>query len=225
MKKFLRKAILAGVILMFTGSASAADISLPQPKTSGGKVLFEVLQYRKSVREFYDTALTREQLSQILWAANGTTYDKYSDRKGHVNPAAMGIYAVDVYAVMADGIYLYQPEKHALKLIAAGDFRETTTLGQDFVKVAPLNLVYVENISAWKKSPYPIDREHQIAFANVAAGAMAQSVALAAGGEALGNCVRASIDVEAFKKAAKLAINQNVLLAQTVGDSPLVAKG
>ncbi len=223
MKKFLRNAILAGVILMFTSSASAKSISLPQPKTFGGKVVVELLNERKSVREFYDKELTRKQLSQILWAANGTT--KRYDGKGHVNPAALGIYAVDVYAVTAEGIYLYQPDKHALKLVAKGDFRATTTLGQDFVKVAPLNLVYVENISAWEKSSRPIDREHQTAFANIAAGAMAQSVALAAGAEDLGNCVRASIDVEAFTKAAKLSSKQKILLAQTVGDSPRVAKG
>ena len=223
MKKFFINVILAGMILMFASSVEAEIISLPQPKTFGGKVVVEILNERKSVREFYDTALTHEQLSQILWAANGTT--KRFDGNGHVNPAALGIYAVDVYAVTADGIYLYQPDRHALKLIAGGDFRATTTLGQDFVKVAPLNLVYVENISAWEKSPRPIDREHQIAFANIAAGAMAQSVALAAGAEDLGNCVRASVDVKAFTKAARLSHKQKMLLAQTVGDSPRVAKG
>ena len=224
MKKFLSTAILTASILLTTNfAAAAADISLPKPNTSTSKMLVELLNERKSVREYYDKALTREQLSQILWAANGVT--KRYDGAGHVNPAAMGIYAVEVYAVTADGIYLYQPEKHALKLIASGDFRATTTTGQDFVKTAPLNLVYVENISAWKKSSHPIDRTHQIAFANIAAGALSQSVALAAGAEDLGNCVRASIDEAAFKKAAKLSVGQKIILAQTVGDSPNVAKG
>ena len=223
MKKFSKILVSLAVAFMFAGSVSAEKISLPQPKISGGKVLNEVLNERKSVREFYDTELTREQLSQILWAANGVT--KHYDGKGHVNPAAMGIYAVDVYAVMKDGIYLYKPEKHSLELVVKGDFRSTTTTGQDFVKVAPLNLVYVENISTWDKSSRPVDRERQPIFANIAAGAMAQSVALAADNESLGNCVRASVDVKAFTKAAKLSAKQKVLFAQTVGDSPLVAKG
>ena len=224
MKKFLTSAMLVASILLTTNFAeAAADISLPKPNVSNSKMLVELLNDRKSVREYYDKALTREQLSQILWAANGVT--KRYDGAGHVNPAAMGIYAVDVYAVTADGIYLYQPEKHALKLIAAGDFRATTTTGQEFVKTAPLNLVYVENISAWKKSQHPIDRTRQIAFANIAAGAMVQSVALAASAEDLGNCVRGSIDVEAFKKAAKLTSIHKVILAQTVGDGPNVPKG
>lgn len=223
MKKFFKILISMAMIFMFASSVSAETISLPKPQTSGGKVLNEVLNERKSVREFYDTELTREQLSQILWAANGVT--KRYDGKGHVNPAAMGIYAVDVYAVMKDGIYLYKPENHSLELVAKGDFRATTTIGQDFVKIAPLNLVYVENISAWDKSRHPVDRERQPIFANIAAGAMAQSVALAAGNESLGNCIRGSIDVKAFKKVAKLNAKQKVLFAQTVGDSPLVAKG
>lgn len=223
MKKILLSAILVASIFLTTNFAEAADISLPKPNTSESKMLVELLNERKSVREYYDKELTREQLSQILWAANGVT--KRYDGAGHVNPAAMGIYAVDVYAVTADGIYLYQPEKHALKLIAKGDFRATTTTGQDFVKTAPLNLVYVENISAWKKSSHPMSRTQQIACANIAAGAMAQSVALAAGAEDLGNCVRASIDEAAFKQAAKLSVGQKIILAQTVGDSPNVAKG
>ena len=223
MKKILSSAILSMSILFTTNFATAADISLPQPNILNSKMLVELLNERKSVREYFDKALTREQLSQILWAANGIT--KRYDGTGHVNPAAMGIYAVDVYAVTADGIYLYLPEKHSLKLVAKGDFRATTTTGQEFVKNAPLNLVYVENILAWKKSPHQMPRQNQIACANIAAGAMSQSVALAAGAEDLGNCVRGSIDEKAFKQAAKLSFNQKIILAQTVGDSPNVPKG
>lgn len=211
---------------MLTGSVEAADISLPTPNIARSKMLTEMLNERHSSRDLYGN-ITQTQLSKILWAANGITNRMTPSRntKGHVNPAAMGIYAVDVYAVTSEGIYLYNPEKHSLKLVQKGDYRETTTLGQDFAKTAPLTLVYVEKIDKWKDSPSVMERDSQLACAYIAAGSMSQSVALMATSEDLGNCVRGSIDKKAFAKAAKLSANQNVLLAQSIGESNNVAKG
>ncbi len=226
MKKFLSKALTAAVIFMMTTSVEAATIPLEKPNLNQTKMLSEVMNLRQSSRDYEpNKPLTAEQLSNILWAANGLTYDKFSGRKGHVNPAALGIYAIDVYAVTQDGIYLYKPESHSLELVASGDYRETTTLGQDFAKTAPLNLVYVEKITAWSKSPHKMPRDAQLNCANIAAGAMTQSVALMAISQDLGSCVRGSIDVKAFKAAAKLKSSQNILVAQTVGDAYGIPKG
>ncbi len=221
MKKLAKILASMSVIFIF-GTAEAADISLPTPNISKSKMVAEMLNERHSSRDLYGN-LTQAQLSKILWAANGIT-NRY-DAKGHVNPAALGIYSVDVYAVTADGIYLYKPEKHALELVQKGDYRETTTTEQDFAKNAPLNLVYVENSSAWKNSPHPVNKESQLKFAYIAAGAMSQSVALMATSEDLGNCVRGSIDEKAFTKAAKLSANQKIILAQSIGESDNVVKG
>jgi len=227
MKNFFTKALAtAAVIFMMTTSVEAATIPLEKPDLNQTKRLSEVMNLRQSSRDYEpDKPLTAQQLSNILWAANGTTYDKYSGRKGHVNPAAQGIYAVDVYAVTQDGIYLYKPESHTLELVASGDYRATTTLGQEFAKTAPLNLVYVEKITAWNKAHHKMTREAQINCANLAAGAMTQSVALMAISQDLGSCVRGSIDEKAFKAAAKLKSSQNILVAQTVGDAHGIPKG
>ena len=222
MKKFSKILSSMAVMLMLTGTVDAADISLPAPNISHSKMVAEMLNERHSSRDLYGS-ISQEKLSNILWAANGIT--ARHNAKGHVNPAALGIYSVDVYAVTADGIYLYKPEKHALELVQKGDYRATTTTGQEFAKNAPLNLVYVENSSVWKNSPHPVDKESQLKFAYIAAGAMTQSVALMATSEDLGNCVRGSIDEKAFAKAAKLSANQKILLAQSVGESDNVVKG
>ena len=227
MRKFFVKALAtAALIFMAANSVEASTIPLEEPDLEQTKRLSEVMNLRRSSRDYdTDKNLTSTQLSNILWAANGTTSDKFGGRKGHVNPAALGIYAVDVYAVTKDGIYLYKPESHSLELVTSGDYRATTTTGQNFAKTAPLNLVYVEKINAWNKSKHKIPRERQIAFANLAAGAMTQSVSLMAISQDLGSCVRGSIDVEAFKKAAKLTSSQNILIAQTVGDAYGIPKG
>ena len=49
---------------------------------------------------------------------------------------------IDVYAAMADGVWLYDPKQHALRLHLGADIRARTGM-QDFVATAPLNLVYV----------------------------------------------------------------------------------
>lgn len=226
MKRFYKILTSMAVIFMLTNSAEAADISLPTPNIAKSKMLTEMLNERHTSRDLYGN-LTLAQLSKILWAANGITNRMVvgGTVKGHVNPAAMGIYAVDVYAVTADGIYLYNPEKHSLELVRKGDYRATTTLGQEFVKTAPLTLVYVEKISKWADAPHVMERDSQLACAYIAAGSMSQSVSLMANAEDLGACVRVSIDEAAFTKAAKLSVNQKILLAQTVGESDDVAKG
>lgn len=223
MKNFLSALATAAIIFTLTSSADAATIKLEKPDISQSKMVAECLNQRKSSRNYFDQDLTRQQLSKILWAANGIT--KRYDGNGHVNPAAQGIYAVDVYAVMKDGIYLYKPESHSLELVQSGDYRSAVIRGHNSENVATLTLVYVENISAWNKARHKMPRDAQLNCANIAAGAMTQSVAVMAMAEELGNCVRGSIDKDAFKNAAKLKTTQNILIAQTVGEADNIPRG
>lgn len=211
MRKFLLA--LAVMVMSTTTCAAQGDIILPTVNTSDKLSVMDALNQRHSSRKFVDKNLSPAQLSKILWAANGTNRP---DGK-RVNPAAMGVYSVEVYAVTKEGIYLYDVENHKLKLIAEGDFRAVTTTGQSFVSKAALNLVYVETPAVWTNARHATSREAQISFANITVGAMVQSVALAAETEGLGNCVRGSINRDEFKKVAKLADDKNILLAQTVG--------
>lgn len=215
MKKFLAATLLTGLLLMpATSYAAQNEIVLPTVETQSELSVMEALSQRKSSRKFVDKNLTPAQLSKILWAANGINRDNGK----RVNPAALGVYSVEVYAVTKEGIYLYDAAKHKLKLIAEGDFRAVTTSGQSFVEKAAVNLVYVETPDAWQSARHtPPKREGQISFANIAVGAMVQSVALAAQTEGLGNCVRGSINRDKFKEVAKLSDEKNILLAQSVG--------
>ena len=212
MKKFF--ATLAATLLVSTSAfAASSEIVLPTVENSGNLSVMQALSQRKSSRNFVDKNLTAAQLSKILWAADGVNRP---DGK-RVNPAALGAYCVEVYAVTSEGIYLYEPTNHKLKLIAEGDFRSATTTGQSFVTKAAVNLVYVENPDAWSTARKIPPRESQLANANIVVGAMVQSVALAAQTEGLGNCVRGSINRDEFKRVAKLSDEKTILLAQSVG--------
>lgn len=212
MKKFLL-ALMTACVVSTTACAAQGDITLPGTSLDDEPAVMIALNERKSSRNFIDRDLTNVQLGKILWAANGMNRENGK----RVNPAAMGVYSVDVYAVTKEGVYLYDPANHTLKLIAEGDFRALTTTGQSFVEKAAVNLVYVETPEAWTGARHTPPRDAQISYANIAVGAMVQSVALAAQTEGLGNCVRGSINRDAFKKAAKLSAAKNILLAQSVG--------
>ena len=214
MKKFLLT--LTAVLLLTTDSfAARSEISFLNAGEGTDELsVMTALLRRQTDRDFVDKDLTTVQLAKILWAANGNNRPNGK----RVNPAAMGVYSVEVYAVTREGIYLYDPDNYKLKLIAEGDYRAATTTGQDFVSEAGLNLVYVETPEAWKNARHtPPPRDRQIAFANIYVGAMVQSVALTAQTEGLGNCVRGSINRDEFKKVAKLSADKNILLAQSVG--------
>ena len=136
-------------------------IKLNPPDLNGGISLMQALKKRKSTRDILDKKLTMQQLSDLLWAADGVNRP---DGK-RTSPAAMGIYCVDIYAVLPEGVYLYDSAKHELKPVAKGDFRKLAGM-QDFVFIAPLNLVYVFTLRNPKEShgPAPVPEERRKIF-------------------------------------------------------------
>ena len=210
----LGAALLAATLIMPTAVEAASDINLPTVEIGKGMSVTTALNGRRSTREYSNKALTNKQLSKIFWAANGFNRPSVG---GRVNPAAHGEYVIDVYAIMADGIYLYEPRDHKLVLIKDGDHRELASKKPGFPRTAPLNLVYVAYTGDMKKSPHASDATKQARYLGVAAGTMAQSVALVLEAEGLGGCVRGSVNEEQFRLVAELNDDQEIILAQTIG--------
>jgi Nitroreductase family len=135
-------AILAGAAGLVAGPASATQgteaIALPPPRSTGGKPLIEALMLRRSTREYSERPLPLQVLSDLLWAAFGVNRPS-GDRTA---PYWRHIMVIDIYAVRADGVWLYEPKRHALLPQLSVDVRAQTGL-QDFVGTAPLDLVYV----------------------------------------------------------------------------------
>jgi hypothetical protein len=69
----VRQRFLAAVAVLpalcFAGELKPVD--LPAAQTSGGKPLMQVLNERKSTREFGSGQLSPQVLSNLLWAASG----------------------------------------------------------------------------------------------------------------------------------------------------------
>ncbi len=196
-------------------AAKPATIKLPAPKLEKGMPLMQALSKRQSTRTLSDAELTEQQLSEILWVADGVNRPD-----GHrTAPSAIAKYPVDIYVVLPQGVYLYNVAKHELALVVEGDFRKQAGR-QDFVYTAPLNLVYVADFDRFKVDAKPgstMSDELMMTWSAVEAGAMVQNVYLYCASEGLGAVIRGSVDGAAFLKVINGRPSQHVICAQTVG--------
>ena len=183
-------------------------IALPPAKTDGGMPLMAALKVRKSVRDYSDRAIPLDVLSNLLWAAYGINRPS-GDRTA---PYWRHIMVIDVYAAMADGVWLYEPKSHSLVPHMKVDLRAQTG-SQEFVRSAPLNLVYV----AHGDRMTGVSAEDRRLYASVDAAFIGQNVYLFCASEGLGTVFRGALDKVALGRAMKLPEQQFVTFAQTVG--------
>jgi hypothetical protein len=108
------------VALLLSAEAPAAhEQRLPPAATRDCMSVAEALAKRRSCRGFAQTPLTGAEVSQLCWAAQGIT-----DREGHCTaPSAGAIYPLVVFVADAAGLYQYEPHRHALDPVVAGDVR------------------------------------------------------------------------------------------------------
>jgi SagB-type dehydrogenase family enzyme len=203
----------AGALLMImTASTIASELQivrLPPPQTEGGKPLMQALNERHSTREFSPEVLPPQVLSNLLWAAAGVNRPASGQR---TVPSARDWREIDVYVATADGMYRYDAKANALQLIVARDLRALTGV-QDFVAMAPVNLVYVADFDRMEGA----DTEQKEFYAATDTGFIAQNVYLFCASANLATVVRGSVERVALAKAMGLAPHQRIVLAQTVG--------
>ena len=111
--------------------------------------LAEAISRRKSIRYFANQPLSQSQLSQILWATQGTADSPWGRR---TVPSAGATYPLEVFVVcggngieeIGDGIYHYNIVNHSLTRHHQGDVRlelARAALDQEFIYQAPLDIV------------------------------------------------------------------------------------
>lgn len=196
----MNRLVILSLCSMLCMSCKAQNISLPQPQTTGGKPLMEALNDRQTTREFSDKELDTQTLSDLLWAAYGFNRD---DKR--TAPSANNRQEFILYVVLKSGVYVYDSKANELILKAEGDFRSATGK-QDFVTVAPLNLVFVADLTKNSAEGAAID-----------AGYISQNVYLYCASAGLGTVVRGWFDKAEVQAALQLSETEEPILTQTVG--------
>lgn len=201
---------LAPLCASFELTAQTAERTpLPAARTTGGKPLMEALSLRRSARAFGPESLPTQMLSNLLWSAFGVNRPESGRRTA---PSARNYQEIDVYVALPEGLFLYDAVAHELARILAEDVRPLTGT-QDFVAQAPVNLVYVADMTRLEGSP-PEERDF---YAATHTGFIGQNVYLFCASEGLATVVRALIDREALAAAMGLRPEQRITLAQSVG--------
>ena len=200
-----------------SGKFELPSFELNQPLS-----LDQALRQRKSNRNFQDKAISKGQLSYLLWASTGIQRieDGYEFRTA---PSAGALYPIETYLIvnnvrkLESGIYHYSVRSHKLEQLKEGDFKRSITaaaLGQGMCAAAAVVFVWsaVFERCKWKYS----QRAYRYIYLD--AGHIAENLSLAAVSLNLGSCeigalyddqVNAILDID--------GINESVLCMAVVG--------
>jgi SagB-type dehydrogenase family enzyme len=170
---------------------------LPVPRLEGPLSLEEALRGRRSVRAFTDTALTLDEIGQLLWAAQGIT-----DPRGYrTAPSAGALYPLEVYAVTPEGVFHYEPVNHALVSLSGEDVRGSlaaAALGQQPILDSPLILTIT---AVFERTEVKYGSERGPRYVYLEAGHAAQNVLLEAVALGLG-----AVPIGAFDDAEVMQV-------------------
>jgi len=208
----MRKLLLSVFALLLAGSLVAEvqipALELPAPQKSGGLPLLDALARRATSRSFAPTELSRQQLSDLLWAAFGI--NRPDGRR--TAPSARNWQEIDLYVLLQSGAYVYDAKAHRLNPVVGADLREFGGT-QAFVKDAPLTLVFVANLARMVGG----DSARQREWAHIDVGYISQNVYLFCTSAGLATGARAYVDKDTLGAKLNLKPDQLIVLAQSVG--------
>lgn len=192
--------------------AGVKPIDLPPPQTGGGKPLMQALKARQSSSKFADRMLSPQTLSNLLWAAVGINRPDGQRTSSTAAPAEFG--EIEVYVITADGLYRYDATGHKLIGLLSDDLRALAGK-QDYVKTAPVNLIYVKDFTVYLGEGMSV--ENQYWYSGRSTAMVGENVYLYCASEGLATILRAGIDRETLSKAMRLRPEQRIIFGQPVG--------
>jgi SagB-type dehydrogenase family enzyme len=157
------------------------NIKLPTPSYDSEISIEAALMERRSIRDYSDEPLTLDEISQLLWAAQGITHPN-----GYrTAPSAGALYPLEIYLVsgnvsdLPSGVYWYISDKHTLTKISEGDKRvelSKAAVGQKSVEDAAAIIV----IAAIYERPTKKYGDRGIQYVHIEVGSAAQNIYLQA---------------------------------------------
>lgn len=211
-----RRAFLCGALTAGGVSAVAGEerwggdfLPLPLPVREGGGLLMEALASRASTREFSGREVGWQELSNLLWAAFGVNREVEGKRTA---PSAMDNREVEIWVLRGDGIFRFDAVRQGLEVRGRRDIRGLSG-GQDYVRQAPVSLVYVVDPARQRRVP----EDQRVFYAAADTGFIAQNVYLYCASAGLGCVVHAISAGAALREGLGIPADWQVVLGQCVG--------
>lgn len=190
--------------------ASERNITkLPAPDMERQTVSFmQALQNRKSVREYSKQELSLQEISDLLWAAQG----KNREDGRMTSPTARNRQEIRVYVFTKDGVSLYDHDNHSLVAVVDGDHRGLCAGPQAFVKQAPVCLLMVADFEK-----YGSEADHAKTMVFCDAGIVSENINLYCAAAGLCTVPRGIMNHEGLIKLLGLSSKQVPVLNNPVG--------
>ncbi len=205
-------------------------IILPLKRSINNSGLIKVLRKRRSIREYTSKPLSLDDLSIILWAAQGITSKKEGLRTA---PSAGATYPMEIYTHVSkegvtmgedgyidSGLYHYDPLRHTITMVKPGDHREQlyrASLYQECIMSAPVHIV-ITGIFDRTTSRYG---EHEgTKYVYMEAGHVSQNIYLMVTALKLGTVAVGAFEETRVKEILGIPNESRVLYIMPVGRIP-----
>jgi SagB-type dehydrogenase family enzyme len=202
-------------------------IKLPPPKITGGTSLNEALSLRRSLRDYSNQPITLEQLSQILWSAQGINELREELR---TSPSAGATYPLILYVVVGtksvkyengflrEGVYRYDWRSHSLAIVKEGDIRKElyfACLNQGWILNAPTSIIIAADYrrTTWRYG------SRGIRYVHMEVGHVGQNIYLQVTALGLGTVAVGAFEDGKVKKILSLPPNEEPLYIMPIGIS------
>lgn len=185
------------------------DILLPKIDLSNSISFMESIAQRHSQREFSDRELSLQELSNLLWVANGVN----RANGNRTAPSAMNMQEISVYVFLSTGVYLYEVLSHKLKHITCHDYRFLLNGMQDYADKGALGLLYVGQYSKLLR----FGEEKAKELIAIDAGIVSQNVNLYCANANLANVPRISMDTKSLSELLQLPSDYLPILNNIIG--------
>lgn len=212
--------------LMGFGLLSAQEtrsIKLNPPDLSRGLPFMQTLAVKASATEWSDKEVSLQDLSDLLWAANGL--NRPAENKTTAS-SALNAHDVDIFVFMKDGVYVYDFQNHELDWVRDGDLR-----GQIYrprprpaaanpeaaeppqVTDAPIQLLLISDTDRFRIG----SKELRYEWAALDAGIISQNISLFCAATGLKTRPRALVDKDRVRELLNLKESQYIFLNHPIG--------
>ena len=175
-------------------SQTLKPIPLSAPDMTREATMMQAFAQRKSTREFSPRMLSKQDLSDLLWAANGINRPESGKRTA---PSAMNRQDIDLYVCLEKGAYFFDYKQNTLVPVTDQDLRT--------MKDAPVVLLLVARGSGDEP------------WGAMDAGIVSQNISLFCAAAGLATVPRASMDAPALARALGLPEDCTPMLNHPVG--------
>ncbi len=206
---------LINFLLVFSVSAQEdKSIRLNEPSAFRNTDVMKAFQNRQSATIYSSRDISLQDLSDLLWAANGINRPQNGKRTA---PSALNSQDIDVYVCRADGAYIYDAGGNVIRQVSEKDLRPLMNGSRP--SDAPVLLLLIADLSRYK-SYKPGDSQANKRIYDMSAldaGIVSQNISLFCAAAGLGTRPRAGMNHEELRKELNLKESQIPWLNHPVG--------